>query len=230
MKYEIDRDEVLRYLGYAGQSLEDDLSTRIDAIITRCESELTPKSVAAYFDIAATKLDGNKPAIALLDTPLVFEGEDISRRLDGAKSCAVFACTLGAKSEQELARLKATGSLDALIYDAACSALVELAADDVEAEIIAEAHSQKRFTNDRYSPGYGDFPLTVQPQLLKALRAYERIGLTTTETNLLLPTKSVTAVVGIFEQPPTESKSRDCASCHVRDYCRLRASGKVCHG
>ena len=48
----------------------------------------------------------------------------------------------------------------------------------------------------RFSPGYGDFPLSCQRELLTLLRAPETIGLTAGESMLLLPTKSVTAVMG----------------------------------
>ena len=49
----------------------------------------------------------------------------------------------------------------------------------------------------RYSPGYGDLPLSVQPALLDALDAGRRLGVTLTESLLMVPMKSVTAVVGI---------------------------------
>lgn len=264
MRYGVDRNEVLRYLGYAGQAMEPALYDRIDGIIERCERELDPKSTVAYFGIEvcdgtgggqagrseAPVVDGpsgsgpqaadggrarcdrlgSVPYVEVLGASLRLDGSDIVRHLRGARECALFACTLGAKSEQELARLNASNPLDALIYDAACSALVERVADATEARIVAEAAQRNLHANWRYSPGYGDLPLSVQPRFLAVLRAFETMGLTVTDTDLLLPTKSVTAVVGLFDDPPADGKPRLCGSCHMKDFCAVRAAGRVCHG
>lgn len=231
MDYSIDKNEVLRYLGYAGQEADAAIFERIDRIIEECERDLAPKSVVGYFSIDEARCDAQEnPSIALAGTSLVLPGTDIVRHLGGARECALMACTLGAKSEQELARRKAVNPLDALIYDSACSALVERAADAVEATIVEHATQQGLYTNARYSPGYGDLPLSVQPMFLKVLGAFERIGLTVTATNLLLPTKSITAIVSIFDEQPSAEDVRSCSSCNMKDFCAVRASGKVCHG
>lgn len=264
MKYGVDRGEVLRYLGYAGQAMEPALYDRIDGIIERCERELDLKSTVAYFDVevhggsdAASAERGeasaaddlprcgakagdagravrgrseSAPYVDVLGASLRLDGFDIVEHLRGARGCALLACTLGAKSEQELARLKVSSPLDALVYDAACSALVERVADATEAQIVAQAAQQHLYANWRYSPGYGDLPLSVQPRFLAVLRAFETMGLSVTDTDLLLPTKSVTAVVGLFEDPPAGEKPRSCGSCHMKEFCAIRAAGKVCHG
>ncbi|MEG0756956.1 MAG: vitamin B12 dependent methionine synthase, partial [Raoultibacter sp.] len=223
--------EVLRYLGYAGQEADSAIFERIDRIIEECQRDLAPKNVVGYFAVDAANRDRlENPSIALVGTSLVLPGKDIACHLGTARECALLACTLGAKSEQELARRKAINPLDALIYDSACSALVERVADSVEATIVESAARRGLFTNSRYSPGYGDLPLSVQPTFLKVIGAFERIGLTVTKTNLLLPTKSITAIVGIFDEPPSEEVERSCSSCNMKDFCAVRASGKVCHG
>ena len=254
MGYGVDRNEVLRYLGYAGQAMDPGLLGRIDAIIDRCEQDLSPKSIVGYFGIAVHGADAADPSggvgcaggaeepcgetqcadgLAYVDVAgasLRLPGFDIVRHLRGARECALFACTLGARSEQELARLNIANPLDALVYDAACSALIERVADATEARIVAEAAERGLHANWRYGPGYGDLPLSVQPQFLSVLKAFETIGLSVTDTDLLLPTKSITAIVGLFDAPPAAEKPRVCESCNMKDFCTLRAKGRVCHG
>lgn len=267
MGYGVDRNEVLRYLGYAGQAMEPGLLGRIDAIIDRCEQDLSPKSIVGYFGIVVHGADAADPSggvgcaggaeepcsesecaggaeepcgetqcadgLAYVDVAgasLRLPGFDIVRHLRGARECALFACTLGARSEQELARLNIANPLDALVYDAACSALIERVADATEARIVAEAAERGLHANWRYGPGYGDLPLSVQPQFLSVLKAFETIGLSVTDTDLLLPTKSITAIVGLFDAPPAAEKPRVCESCNMKDFCTLRAKGRVCHG
>ena len=78
---------------------------------------------------------------------------------------------------------------------------------------MAEAAARGLRTNFRFSPGFGDLPLAVQPAFLAALDAPRRIGLAATAGNLLVPTKSVTAVVGLFEGEPSSASARStCAS------------------
>lgn len=234
MRYGVDRAEVLRYLGYAGQTIEPELYDRIDALVDRAERELSPKGVAKRFSVEVrgegTRGTGALPYVEVQGTALVLEGFDIVRHLEGACACVLLACTLGAKSEQELSRLKAVNPLDALIYDAACSALIERVADAAEAEVVAEAAADGLQANWRFSPGYGDLPLSVQTRFVSVLRAFETIGLTVTDTDLLVPTKSVTAIVGLFDGPVADAEPRTCSMCRMKDFCTLRTTGRTCNG
>ena len=78
------------------------------------------------------------------------------------------------------------------VYDAVGSALAESVCD--EAEKMIKRNSKCR---PRFSPGYGDFPLSVQRDVLSLVNAERLVGITLTDTNLMLPQKSITAVVGI---------------------------------
>ena len=54
----------------------------------------------------------------------------------------------------------------------------------------------------RYSPGYGDLPLAFQQDLFRALDCERRLGLTLTDSLLMVPSKSVTAIIGMKEKTP----------------------------
>ena len=79
----------------------------------------------------------------------------------------------------------------------------------------------------RYSPGYGDLPLSLQGDLLWLLDAPRRVGLTVSPSHILLPRKSVTAILGISETPVSRS-TRSCLSCPGRDGCNYRKAGGHC--
>ena len=49
-------------------------------------------------------------------------------------------------------------------------------------------------TNFRFCPGYGDLPLKTNADILAVLDAAKKIGLTVTESGLLLPVKSIVGV------------------------------------
>lgn len=231
----LDRDEALRYVGYAGQGMDDDLRARFERLAEACERDLRPACVHAVFRIDEGRSrrgdSAAEPVVALEGCALTLPGRDIAAHLAGACEAALMACTLGAASERELRKHAALSPLDALLYGAAASALVEAAANAAEARIVAEAAERDLRTNFRYSPGYGDLPLSVQPAFLDALDAARRIGLAVTEGNLLVPTKSVTAVVGLFDGPVPGSNARDaCSTCQLKGCCSLKKKGTTCHG
>jgi cobalamin-dependent methionine synthase I len=55
----------------------------------------------------------------------------------------------------------------------------------------------------RYSPGYGDWNLDVQPEILATLDS-GRIRLTSNISHILIPEKSVTAIIGIKDKKKFE--------------------------
>lgn len=230
----VGRAETLRYLGYRGQELTEELEGRISGVIERCERDLRPDGLFAVYPLSAPASPGalqEVPRLELAGANMVLEGASICEHLRGAREVALMAVTLGARSEQELRRLSALDPLEALVYDAACSSFVEAAADALEDEIVRHADACGMVTNGRFSPGYGDFPLGAQPSIVRTLRADIRLGLTVLPTHLLLPTKSITAVLGLFDILPSRHEENEaCASCALRATCEMRKRGVVCHG
>jgi 5-methyltetrahydrofolate--homocysteine methyltransferase len=93
-------------------------------------------------------------------------------------------------------------------------------------ELLAEKYKGWNMTF-RFSPGYGDYPIELQSEFLRMLDAPRKIGLTTNNNYLLMPTKSVTAILGL-SQSPIDRKKRGCAICNMRDKCRFRRNGEHC--
>ena len=221
----VDRDEVLRYLGYKGQELGSDLNERLNAVIQHCIEVCHPMGVLRLFDV----LNSGDKSVALVDGP-VLAGNDIALFLHGARTVAVVAVTLGLACEREIARLGHVSALDQAIFDAASSALVERAADAAEARVIAIADERGLFCTDRYAPGYGDLPLDVQDDIVRALDAGKRLGMSVTATHMLVPSKSETAVLGLMDEPQPHRDDRMCGVCVRKDFCTIRSMGRTCRG
>ena len=218
----VNRQDMLRYLGYDGQFLSDELEERIQAMIERCESMSRPRWMWRKF-----RVDASSGEVHLAGSGLTLPGESIYRHVGKAAVCAIMACTLGLVNERELQKLNAMEPTDAVLFSAAGSSLVESAANACEAEIVADAASRGLRTNWRFSPGYGDFSLSVQPAFLRTLGADRSLGIAVTSSNLLIPAKSITAVVGMFDGPH-ETLKRSCAGCNCHDHCSLRMQGVPC--
>lgn len=103
----------------------------------------------------------------------------------------------------------------------ACAAsLLEVYCDECCAAIAAQTAAEGLTLRPRFSPGYGDFPISCQRALLRALEAPKRIGLTATETMMLTPTKSVTALVGLSPEA-APCRPGGCRACGKAD-CAFR--------
>ena len=149
--------------------------------------------------------------------PQPLEGKDIAAHLQGAREAVLIACTLGSSYEREYQRRVAVSPTEALFFDA-------------EEQVTCYAAERACAVNRRYSPGYGDFPLTVQKGLLDALDAPRSIGLTATSECLLVPTKSITAVMGVFDGAVSDAVRASCETCALEGRCAWRKQGRTCCG
>ena len=113
----------------------------------------------------------------------------------------------------------------AAVMDFCGSAWAESVCDEAEAEI--RSRFPGKYCTDRFSPGYGDLPLNLQADFLRVLDAGRKLGITANESFLLLPCKSVTAIVGLSDRPQG-AKIRGCAYCAMREECAYRKDGKFC--
>ena len=125
---------------------------------------------------------------AVADLP--FQSRDLWRCLRGATEAYLFAATLGHDVDRLIRKYAALSAADLLIVQAIAATAIEQYIDD-------ETASWGEKLLPRYSPGYGDLPLSVQPDFLAALDAHKTLGITLTETFLMIPSKSVTAIIGI---------------------------------
>lgn len=205
--------ELLRYLGYGGQEIGPDLEARIDAAEARCVEIARPAMVRRTF--AADAL------------PLELPGHDIARHLSDATEVVLLAVTLGLAVDRELRKLSLTDPLGQMLFDAAATYAIEREVDRVEGRARAEAAERGLYCSWRFSPGYGDLPLDVQATLLAVLDATRRLGITLTDGNLMAPTKSVTAIIGIHPTPQPGLAS-SCAVCSLLEFCSLRTRGMRC--
>ena len=160
-----------------------------------------------------------------MGTNVTLTGSSAHRMLTQCCQAVLLACTLGSAFDRMLLSAQARDMAQAVILDACGSAYVESGCDDAERELAARFPD--RFLTDRFSPGYGDLPLSLQPDLCAALDTPRRLGLHVTKSLLLNPVKSVTAVIGLSDRPQP-ARIRGCAYCRMRETCSMRKGGNHC--
>ncbi|MCQ4023089.1 methionine synthase [Ruminococcus sp. zg-924] len=220
MLEKINRSEALRYLGYKGSTPDE----RTLDILADCERSLLEAAVAKYL-YRRFELSFNENGIEVCGTGINLTGKSISAHLDGCRSVVLMCATISSGVDRLIRRYQATDMTRAVITDALASAAIEQVCD------VADEEINRRFPDEyktwRFSPGYGDLPLDLQRDFLRVLNAQKMIGLTLGKSTILIPTKSVTALIGISKDELPKRK-RGCAGCTMRATCKFRKAGERC--
>src|SRR6056297_3518156 len=215
----ISRSEIMRYLGYK----KDSSDKRLDGEIMDAVKELQRTSLFNYV-YKDFHLEKDELKIVFKDSPIIIESKKLSNHLINSNRGVVMAVTLGFQVEKKLKYFSKLDLSKGIVYEACAAALIEELCDYVQSEIEAEAGEEGYYITDRYSPGYGDLSLEVQPQIIKALEAQKRIGLSTTENYILIPRKSVTAIIGLTLED--DNPSTGCKDCSLNNECDYKNKGE----
>lgn len=215
----LNRNDAIRYMGYKNKKPDSKILDMIDECETVLLDVIKPRYIYKVFDIEKSD------EIKVLGTSLVLKGDDIKAHLSECDKCVLLCATLSIDADKRILSFEATDMTKAVICDCLASAAVEQVCNMAEEE-IKEKLQGYNFTW-RFSPGYGDFPLEIQAEFLKVLDAQKRIGVNTTDSMILIPRKSVTAVIGLSEREISKGK-RGCISCNMRDRCEYTKRGDHC--
>ena len=204
--WDLDRKECLRYLGYRQQVLSPQMILQIDRCGDELKAAATPQTVYRIWD-------------ADQFPEMLIEGKSIRKHLQGAEKIALMAATIGAEVDLLLRRKTAQNISDALIVDAWATTAVEEVCDRWQQELQEKYQKENLIPGSRFSPGYGDYPLHLQKEILSILNTERRIGVKLTSSGLMTPTKTVTAVVPLRCGKGPEN---GCADCDAKEHCAYR--------
>lgn len=214
----IDIDEALRYMGCPPQQADPGIRALAEQSARELMTTLHPRWSYRFFPLVeeegGVRLGG-----------LLFPGQDLKAHLAGCFGAFVFCATLSAGVDGLLRRAQSGDMARALALDCCAAAAVENLCDSIELELQGQ-YPGCSFPS-RFSPGYGDLPISVQGDVLNLLDAPRRVGLTATPDHILLPRKSVTAVLGV-SKGEVERRVRSCLGCPGRESCQYRKSGGHC--
>lgn len=217
----IKRNEALRYLGYRNTQLDENILSLID----ECEEEVrkiaNPRYVYKVFDFEEVS-DG----IHFLGSNLVLTGNSIKNHLRNCEKAIAMAVTIGEGIDRQIRILSHTDLARSVVFDAFSSACVEQVCDKVE-EILREEFNGYNLTF-RFGIGYGDLALKHQKTFIKVLDATRQIGINVGTTDMMIPTKSVTAIIGLCKEE-IQKNNRNCADCNLNSNCNISKTGNHCY-
>lgn len=155
----INRNEVLKYLHYRGS----DIPSEIDALIDESLEEIQSKSTANY-TYSVFPLEG----MTLKGTNFTLQGEDIKELLKECDSVILMAATLGLSIDRLIHNMEFRDLSKSIILDSCASAAIEAVCNEVNENLEKEYEARELYLTDRFSPGYGDMPLSQQGILLES--------------------------------------------------------------
>lgn len=206
--------EALRYLGYGSNAAEEPITQLITDVFVELEQNTKIRGIYQY---CGCHVEGES---CVRIGNMTVKSRNLAKNLKGCSEVAIMGATLGPEMDMLLRKNMIVDMTRAVIMQACGAVLLEEGCDQIQEKIAREKAKERLWIRPRFSPGYGDFDIHHQGDILNILDAHKRIGLSMTESYMLTPTKSVTAVIGICEEK-MECHKTGCESCEKKD-CQYR--------
>lgn len=181
-------EEIARYMRMGTTAPDGILAERIHALLELTVSAIRPACIWKRFPILGGSIGSSHLQFAV--------SYSLAAHLEGSRDAYLVCGTIGAGFDALQRKASATSASDSLILQAIGAAMIENLMDSAENEIRKEIAEGESLT-PRYSPGYGNFPLDAQRAILNLLDTSRMIGVSLTDTMLMTPSKSVSAVIGV---------------------------------
>ncbi len=212
--------EVLRYIQVPFEAADEGLKQQIATCYDMLEKEAVSRWLYRVFE-----LERKEDTIHFKHTTMYSKSKDLSKLLATSDRCYILAVTLGIGVDRLIHSMQLKDMSQALLLDACANTMIEAICDGIACTIAKEEKYPVHLTM-RYSPGYGDVSLEEQQKLLDLLNAEKQIGLGVSKSQMLLPTKSVTAFIGVSAQKQVIKET--CDTCTLSATCQYRKRGESC--
>ncbi|HON57667.1 MAG TPA: vitamin B12 dependent-methionine synthase activation domain-containing protein [bacterium] len=189
---EIPQKAIFSRLGYNFHKtkISDDYQKKIQDIINFAAALCEISVCYKIFDIISNT--DNKITIT---NNIIFNSKKLSEFLKACDKIVMMAATAGKKIYEEIQKHNKLS--EAVILDAVASEMTDAALDWLKNYLVNNFRRNNIIMTDtRYSAGYGDFDISNQ-KIIYDLLKLEKLGIAITDTFILLPEKSVTAIYGL---------------------------------
>ncbi len=220
--------EIYRYLGYGANIPDDNIKNMIETVLENLIQVIKPKNIYNIYDcrISETEVMLMKPDTSMQcdgvdETKLngynrchdskavIFKSKNLAFNLRQCSKVALLAATIGIEADKLMQKYELLNMARASMVQSCGAACIEAYCNILQENICEEASKRfgkKLYLRPRFSPGYGDLSIENQKQIFSMLECTKRAGITLTDSLLMYPTKSVTAFIGLTDNPQ---------SCHI---------------
>jgi hypothetical protein len=209
------RQEILkkeRLADMAAGQTKDAINKTLDQCLKKARTLIRPKVTTVRKKIAAITDGGVR-----LEGGTLFSGAKLASYLTGASDAYVFVATIGCGIEKTATERMAAGeSLEGYLFDRIGSFAAESLAENIEMKLRKHCEAREESVSMRFSPGYCDWPVEEQ-RVMDKLIGFSKAGISLTEGCMMVPRKSISAVLGIGPIHVFPRTGSPCMICNKRD-------------
>ena len=205
--------QIIRYAGMSRDGVPENINELIDKSLVKVQEVIKYK--ACYLEVPVN-ITGDAVSLDCFSVT----SKNLSVVLKNCTSAILVCATLGPMIDVLVKRAEVGSKAEALILNSIAIAAIE------QYMFILNEYFKGQYKEyelrPRYSPGYGDVPLFVQKDLLNVLDTKRKIGVALSDSLLMTPSKSVSAIIGLG-QDGCINIDKDCELCSKYD-CEFRLS------
>lgn len=212
-----DIKEIYRYMGYKKTEPDKAIKKITQNLITDASNIITYK---ACYDKYSVKIIDDTVNLGFVSV----KSDSLKKNLIYCHEIILFAATLGAEFDRLLIKYTKSSPSSAVILNAIGTAYIEAWCDKIYCDFKDAEENNNNYLRPRFSPGYGDLPLELQKDIFSVLDCNRKIGVSLTDSLLMTPSKSVSAIIGIGKKNLNCALS-ECEECNNIN-CEFRRSQK----
>ena len=190
--------EILRYAGAKNPSVQE--QELLQNCLAEAENRFRYHVCWGRFPIHMTE---NGLNLSFTET----KSKGLQKNLFDCQEIIVFAATIGLDIDRLIHRYSRLSPAKALFFQAIGTERIESLCDAFCADTARQLQAEGKNLKPRFSPGYGDLPLSMQTDIFQVLDCSRKIGLSLNDSLLMTPSKSVTAIIGISNEKNTPCSS-----------------------
>lgn len=203
MKLYVDKDKVLKFLGYGKRKVPKVIEKKIDQELEVCDDYIFPNYYMKKVDI-----DISKEETVTFDSKISLESKYLYKKLKDTKKAYVIVYTVGEKIESVIDEYsKNAEMMRAMVIDK----IGVVALDNLRDQLVEQIEIKEypKVISSTSYPSQGDFKVEYQSDLFDIFKD-EKMNISISESNQFTPLKTVLLVYGLGEEKDTTSMCDAC--------------------
>ncbi len=194
-------------------------------IMAEAESLVSP--VAVWCEVAVKDFGQEE---VILENGQKLTSRLLVRTAGTAEKLILFTVTIGSAMDNRTAEYSKAGEImEAFISDAVGTAYIAKSAIAALAKLEEKYHRSGLETTFPMGPGHSYWRAMEDMRTIFGILRPEQVGLKLTESNLILPRKSIAMVIGAGSKLPDFKGKSHCDFCDLQNSCKMRTgSGPIC--
>jgi len=192
----IPQKAVMRRIGYPGKIKKPGkhIEHIFNELIKKSDQLIKPAGSYIILEIK----ENNEKVTTFKNSDFIIKSPQVSKLLNKSVYAVVFITTIGTETEKRVNDLLNDNQLTkAFILDAIGSETADAVADEIHYKLIKAMAEKEEYTvTPRFSPGYGDWDIKIQPEIVDICKG-QSIGVRVNEYSMMIPKKSISAVFGL---------------------------------